>query len=306
MRDSAINQLDQGGSFQTTMTRRKDQSLYRLLAARFGRALLYLVLTVSSVLMAFPLIWMLLTSFKTEAEANAPKLVFLPAHPQWDAYAKILADTAFVQAYLNSIFVIVMALGGTLLSIAAVAYAFSRIDWPGRNLTFFLMLSTMMIPAQALIVPQYVFFNRIDWIGTFNPIIIPGFFAGGAAMIFLLRQFMAQLPRELDEAAHIDGASHVQIWWYIVLPLCKPVLATIATFLFIGGWNSLLNPVIYLQNTKLYTLPIYVASLVNPQQATQPWPTIMAASVLTTLPLIIVFFFTQRFLLESIALSGSK
>ncbi|MGH2544707.1 MAG: carbohydrate ABC transporter permease, partial [Ardenticatenaceae bacterium] len=271
-----------------------------------GPVAVYAVLTGASLLMAFPLLWMLSTSFKTEAEANAPRLVWLPARPQWDAYAEIVRDVAFLQAYANSIFVIVLALFGTLLSIAAVAYAFSRVEWPGRNVVFFLMLSTMMIPAQALIVPQYVMFNRLDWIGSFNPITIPGFFAGGAAMIFLLRQFMAQIPRELDEAAMMDGASHAKIWWHVILPLCKPVLATIATFLFIGGWNSLLQPVIYLQTTELYTLPVYVASLVNPQQSSQPWPLIMAASVLTTLPLILVFFFTQRYLLESIVLSGGK
>lgn len=285
---------------------KSQSSLWRLLRERLGRTVLYLILIVTSLLMASPLLWMILTSFKTEAEANAPKLVLFPASPQLEAYQKILSDAAFVQAYLNSVFVIVLGLAGTLLSIAAVAYAFSRVEWPGRNFVFFLMLSTMMIPAQALIVPQYVLFNRVDWIGTFNPIIIPGFFAGGAAMIFLLRQFMAQIPRELDEAALMDGASHVQVWWHIILPLCKPALATIATFLFVGGWNALLTPVIYLQTTRLYTLPVFVASLVNPQQSSQPWPTIMAASVLTTLPLLIIFFFAQRYLLESIVLSGSK
>ena len=256
--------------------------------------------------MAFPLLWMLLTSFKSTAEANAPQIVWLPTKPQIDAYTTILADPSFQRSYFNSVFVAVLALTGTLISIAAVAYAFSRIQWPGRNMVFFLMISTLMIPAQALIVPQYVFFNLFGWIGTFNPVTIPGFFAGGAAMIFLLRQFMAQIPQELDEAAELDGANHIQIWWHVILPLCKPALATIGTFLFVGTWNSLLNPVIYLQSSDLYTLPVYVSSLVNPQQTSQPWPTIMAASVLTALPLIIVFLFAQRYLLQSIVLSGAK
>ncbi|HKP53578.1 MAG TPA: carbohydrate ABC transporter permease [Chloroflexia bacterium] len=267
---------------------------------------LYVVALVGSFIMAFPLLWMLATSFKSNAEANSPRIVWLPTHPQIDAYSTILSDSGFQRAYFNTVFVTLIALVGTLVSISAVAYAFSRIEWPGRNLVFFLMLSTLMIPAQALIVPQYVFYNLFGWIGTFNPITIPGFFAGGAAMIFLLRQFMAQIPRELDEAAEIDGASQVQIWWHIILPLCKPALATIATFLFVGLWNSLLNPVIFLQSAELYTLPVYVSSLVNPQQSTQPWPTIMAASVLTALPLIVVFLFAQRYLLQSITLSGAK
>jgi len=267
---------------------------------------LYVVAIVGSILMAFPLLWMLATSFKSMDEANSPKIVWLPMNPQIDAYSTILSDPNFQRSYFNSVFVTLVALAGTLISIAGVAYAFARIEWPGRNLIFFLMLSTLMIPAQALIVPQYVYYNMFGWIGTFNPITIPGFFAGGAAMIFLLRQFMAQIPKELDEAAEIDGASHLQIWWHIVLPLCKPALATIATFLFVGLWNSLLNPVIFLQTSELYTLPVYVSSLVNPQQSIQPWPTIMAASVLTAVPLIIVFLFAQRYLLQSIALSGSK
>lgn len=280
------------------MTRRKQGWLWR--------PVFYVLAITGSVLMAFPLLWMIATSFKSEAEANAPRIVWLPSKPQLDAYIRILTDAAFQRSYLNSTFVTVLALLGTLISIAAVAYAFSRIEWPGRNVVFLLMLSTMMIPAQALIVPQYVFFNAARWIGSFNPITIPGFFAGGAALIFLLRQFMLQIPSDVDEAAHIDGANYFQIWLYIILPLSKPALATVGTFLFVGTWNSLLNPVIYLQSSDLYTLPIYVASLVNPQQTSQPWPTIMAASVLTTIPLIVLFIFAQRFLLQSIALSGSK
>jgi ABC-type glycerol-3-phosphate transport system permease component len=259
-----------------------------------------------SILMAFPLLWMLSTSFKSNDEANSSQILWIPTKPQIDAYTSILSDPSFQRAYFNSIFVALIAVVGTLISISAVAYAFSRIEWPGRNIVFFLMLSTLMIPAQALIVPQYVFYNLFHWIGTFNPITIPGLFAGGAAMIFLLRQFMSQIPKELDEAAEIDGAGHLQIWWHIIMPLCRPALATVATFLFVGTWNSLLNPVVFLQSSDLYTLPIYVSSLVNPQQSVQPWPTIMAASVLTALPLIVAFLLAQRHLLQSIALSGAK
>src|SRR5262249_4360376 len=154
----------------------------------------------------------------------------------------VLTDPTFLRSYFNSTFYAALALVGTLLSIAAVAYAFSRVDWPGRNLVFFLMLSTLMIPAQALIVPQYVFFNTVNWIVHFNPLVLPGYFAGGAAMIFLLRQSMAQIPKEIDESAFMDGASHLQIWWYIILPLVKAPLATVATFLFVAFWNNLLGP----------------------------------------------------------------
>ena len=267
---------------------------------------LYTLLTGATVLMSFPLFWMISSSFKTVEETNSPGVVWVPREPTVEAYTAIFQNQDFLRSYFNSVFYVTLALVGTLLSIAAVAYAFSRVDWPGRNVVFFLMLSTMMIPPQALIVPQYVFFNKLDWIGTFNPLIIPGYFAGGAAMIFLLRQSMSQIPKELDESAFVDGANHIQIWWEIILPLVKAPMATVATFLFVGLWNSLLTPLMYLQTVDLYTLPVYVSTLYNINQTVQPWPTIMTAAVLTTAPLIFVFFFAQRFILESVVVSGLK
>ncbi|MFN8382623.1 MAG: carbohydrate ABC transporter permease [Anaerolineales bacterium] len=268
--------------------------------------LLYVVLTGATVLMSFPLFWMISSSLKTLEETNSPGIVLVPSHPTLNAYTSIFQNQDFLRSYFNSVFYVTLALVGTLISIAAVAYAFSRIEWPGKNVVFFLMLSTMMIPPQALIVPQYVFFNKLNWIGTFNPLIIPGYFAGGAAMIFLLRQSMAQIPKELDESAFVDGANHIQIWWEIILPLVKAPLATVATFLFVGLWNSLLTPLMYLQTVDLYTLPVYVSTLYNINNTVQQWPTIMTAAVLTTVPLIIVFFFAQRFILESVVVSGLK
>lgn len=284
----------------------KDTAFRRVLLPIVGRILLYILLTGASLIMAFPLFWMISTSLKSLDEANSPQINWIPHQIVWDAYKAVLSDPDFLRSYFNSAFYAALALVGTLLSIAAVAYAFSRIEWPGRNVVFFLMLSTMMIPAQALIVPQYVFFNDLQWIGTFNPLIIPGYFAGGAAMIFLLRQAMAQIPKEIDESAFMDGASHLQIWWYIILPLVKAPLATVSTFLFVGFWNNLLGPLIYTQSAKMYTLPVYVAQLYNINNQVQPWPTIMTAAVLTTVPLMVVFFFAQRYILESVVVSGLK
>lgn len=270
------------------------------------RILLYITLTAATLVMSFPLYWMIASSLKTIEETNAAGIVWVPKQPTLAAYLGIFQNTNFLRSYFNTVFYTSLALVGTLLSIAVVAYAFSRIDWPGRNLVFFLMISTMLIPPQALIVPQYVFFNKLGWIGTFNPIVIPGYFAGGAAMVFLLRQSMAQIPKELDESAVVDGANHVQIFWEIVMPLIKAPLATVATFLFVGYWNSLLAPLMYLQTVDLYTLPVYVTTLYNINLTVQQWPTIMTAAVLTTLPLMVVFFFAQRFILESVVISGLK
>ncbi len=270
------------------------------------RILLYLVLTGASMVMIFPLFWMISSSLKTIQETNSAGIIWLPAKPTLQAYISIFQNTDFLRSYFNTIFYTCLALAGTLISIAVVAYAFSRIQWPGRNAVFFLMLATMMIPPQALIVPQYVFFNKLNWVGTFNPIIIPGFFAGGAAMVFLLRQSMAQIPKELDESAFVDGANHIQIFWEVVMPLVKAPLATVATFIFVGLWNSLLAPLMYLQTVNLYTLPVFVSTLYNINLTVQQWPTIMTAAVLTTVPLIVVFFFAQRFILDSVVISGLK
>ncbi len=270
------------------------------------RTVLYFLLTSATLVMSFPLFWMISSSMKTLEETNSAGIVWLPKAPTLAAYVSIFQNTDFLRSYFNTVFYTTLALTGTLISVAIVAYAFSRIEWPGRNIVFFLMLSTMMIPPQALIVPQYVFFNKLRWVGTFNPIIIPGFFAGGAAMVFLLRQSMAQIPKELDESAFVDGASHVQIFWEVIMPLIKAPLATVATFLFVGLWNSLLAPLLYLQTVDLYTLPVYVSTLYNINLTVQQWPIIMTAAVLTTVPLIVVFFFAQRFILEGVVVSGLK
>lgn len=268
--------------------------------------LLYLLLTAATIMMCFPLFWMISSSLKTISETNSPGIVWIPTHASFQAYLDLLHNSDFLRVYFNSVFTTTLAIAGTLISVAAVAYAFSRIEWPGRDVVFFIMLSTMMIPPQALIVPQYVLFNKIHWVGTFNPIVIPGYFAGGASMIFLLRQSMSQIPKELDESAFVDGASHFQIWWHIVMPLVKAPLATVSTFLFVGLWNNLLGPLMYLQSLGLYTLPVYTATLYNINQTVQPWPTIMAAAVLTTVPLILVFFFAQRYILEGVVVTGLK
>jgi len=266
----------------------------------------YAILLAGSAFFLFPMIWMIGTSLKSIEEVGQPQLRLLPDTLQWGNYEKLLNEAAFYRAYANSIFVTLMVLIGTVTSITAVAYAFSRLEWRGRNLVFALMLGTLMLPAQATLVPQYVLFHNLDWIRTFNPITLPGFFAGGASLIFLLRQFMMSLPRELDEAAMIDGASPLQIWWQVILPLSRPGIATITVFLFVGQWNNLVQPLIYLQRAELFTMPIYVAQKNNLQESPIPWQDIMAASVMFVIPVLVVFMLTQRYFVQGITLTGSK
>jgi multiple sugar transport system permease protein len=270
------------------------------------KLLLYALLLLLSAFFLFPMVWMAGTSLKTIEEVGQPQLNLLPQAPQWSNYAKLFQEAAFYRAFGNSLFVTTLVLLGTVTSVSLVAFAFSRLEWKGRNLVFSLMMGTLMLPVQATLVPQYVLFYNLGWIRTFNPITIPGYFAGGAALIFLLRQFMFGIPRELDEAAMIDGANPLQVWWNIILPLSRPALATITVFLFVGQWNSLVQPLIYLQRSELFTMPIYVAQKLNLQESPLPWQDVMSASMIFVLPVLIVFLLTQRYFIQGITLTGSK
>ncbi len=270
------------------------------------KVLLYAVLLAGAAFFLFPLAWMLGTSLKTIEEIQEPQIRLLPDVAQWRNYDKLLHEDTFYRSYFNSVYIAVMVVVGTISSVSMVAFAFSRLEWKGRGVVFALMMSTLMIPYQATLVPQYVLFHEINWIRTFNPITLPGFFAGGASLVFLLRQFMLGIPKELDEAAMIDGASPFQIWWWVIMPLCRPAIATISVFLFVGQWNNLMQPLIYLQKPQLFTMPVYVAQKNNLQDSPIPWQDIMAASVLFVIPVLIVFIFTQRFFIQSVALTGTK
>ncbi len=271
-----------------------------------GTILLYLVLLCAAAFFLFPMAWMTGTSLKTVEQVQQPQLSLIPEDPQWSNYTDLVAEKNFFRAYGNSIFITIVVLLGTVSSLAVVAFAFSRLRWPGRNVVFAIMLGTLMLPVQATLVPQYVMFFELGWLRTFNPITLPGFFAGGAALVFLLRQFMMTLPTELDEAAEIDGANPLQLFWHVVLPLSRPAVATVTVFLFVAQWNNLVQPLLYLQKAELFTMPIYVAQKHNLQESPIPWQDIMAASVLFVIPVLVVFLLTQRYFVEGITLTGSK
>ncbi|MBN1565294.1 MAG: carbohydrate ABC transporter permease [Anaerolineae bacterium] len=291
---------------QATMMDMTNTQNTRHTMAHVRKILLYAALIGASLFFLFPLAWMVGTSLKTIEEVGRSQLNLLPADPQWTNYDKLFSDDSFYRAYFNSIFIVSLVLLGTVTSVSLVAFSFSRLEWKGRGLVFAAMMSTLMIPYQATLVPQYVMFHQLHWIRTFNPITIPGFFAGGASLIFLLRQFMMGLPKELDEAAMIDGANPLQIWWYIIMPLSRPAVATISVFLFVGTWNNLMMPLIYLQKPALYTMPVYVAQKLNLQETPLPWQDVMAASVSFVVPVLVVFIFTQRYFIEGISTTGTK
>ncbi|MEP7289108.1 MAG: carbohydrate ABC transporter permease [Chloroflexota bacterium] len=292
----------------TTLSEAQTKPSLRIRSAMGGlkTTLIYAVMGLLSLFFLFPLVWMIGTSLKTITEITPPQFNLLPVVPQFQNYAKLLSQEAFYQAYTNSIFIATIVLLGTVFSISLVAYAFSRLEWKGRGIVFALMMGTLLLPSQATLVPQYALFFNLGWLQTFNPITLPGFFGGGAALIFLLRQFMLTLPKELDEAAVMDGATPLEIWWYIIMPLSRPAIATVTVFLFVGQWNNLLLPSIYLQRSQLFPMPLFIVFKNNSNVTPVPWQDIMAASVLFVIPLLVVFILTQRYFVQSIAMTGSK
>jgi multiple sugar transport system permease protein len=187
---------------------------------------------------------------------------------------------------------------GTLLTASLAAYAFARFEFKIRDPLFIISLGTMMLPSQVTLIPQFVLFHLLSWVDTFRPLWVPSWFGGGAFAIFLLRQFMMTLPRDLDEAAIIDGAGFIRIYWNVLMPLCKPVLATLAVISIIGGWNDFLGPLIYIRTSDKFTLAIGLNAF--------RFNSLMAASVMATAPLIVLFFSAQQYFVQGIALTGIK
>jgi ABC-type glycerol-3-phosphate transport system permease component len=195
---------------------------------------------------------------------------------------------------------------GQVFSAALVAFGFARIKFPGKTPLFIILISTMMIPFQVTMIPTFLLFASLGWINTYLPLIVPAFFGGGAFFIFLLRQFFMTIPRDLDEAAIIDGCGSFGIFWRIMLPLSKPALTTVAVFSFIAHWNDFLGPLIYLNSPKMYTLAVGLSFFQSRFTGGTNFSLLMAASLIVLLPVLLVFFFSQRFFIEGITLTGIK
>ncbi len=296
-----------------TVTRSLPQNQPSAQAARkwFGKAALYLFTIALSAMFLFPFFWTVSTSLKKAVELIAYPPTLLPDQLMWENYTRIWnvgMGISFAQFFVNSSIVTGLALIGQVLTALLVGYGFARFRFPGRNVLFAVLLSTMILPPHVTIIPLFVLFRQLHWIDTFLPLIVPSFFGGGAFTIFLIRQFIMTLPRELDEAALIDGAGRIGILWRIILPNSGPVLATAAIFGFIGHWNQFLEPLIFLNSARKYTVPLGLWFL-RQQEGVAGLPQdnlLMAASVLATLPIVIVFFLAQKYFVRGIAMSGLK
>jgi ABC-type glycerol-3-phosphate transport system permease component len=233
---------------------------------------------------------------------------FVPQNPRWINYKEVFTLAPFGRFLINTTIVTLLAVVGQTLSAAAVAFGFSRFRFPGRNFLFGLVLATMMLPWHVTIVPTFLLFRELGWLNTLLPLIVPSFFGGGAFYIFLLRQFFLTIPRDLDEAAYMDGASSWRVFWSVLMPLSKTALATAAIFSFIEHWNEFIGPLIFLNSERWYTVSIGLRYFIaEPFSGDEPREALlMAASLIVALPPLLIFFLAQKYFVQGIATTGSK
>ncbi|WP_425561523.1 carbohydrate ABC transporter permease [Microbacterium terrae] len=267
----------------------------------------FIVLTAITVIVLYPLVWLLFSTFKPNSEFGQSIAIF-PENPTFDNYIKVsegIAGIPMWKFFWNSLVLAALAVIGTVLSSALAAYAFARIQFKGLGILFAAMIGTLLLPFHVVIIPQYIIFNNLGLVDTFWPIVLPKFLATEAFFVFLLVQFIRQMPREMDEAARIDGAGHLRIFWSIILPLIRPALITCAIFAFIWSWNDFLGPLLYLTSPENYPLPIALR-LYNDQTSTSDYGATVTASFVALLPVLLFFLVFQRFIVDGVATQGVK
>ncbi len=265
-------------------------------------ALKYLVLVGGGFVMVFPFVWMMIASLMTAGEIQLRPPVWLPARPQFNNYIELVDSIPIARLYFNSLFTSGIIVFGVLLSSSLAGFAFAKYRFPGREFLFYLILATMMIPFFVTLIPVFFIVRQLGWIDTYQGLVVPGLTS--AYGIFLMRQFMITVPDEIIDAARIDGASELSIYWRIVLPLIKPALATLGTFVFIGAWNNFLWPLLVLNSRELMTLPLGINSLRS--LYADNTNLLMAGTAVSVLPMLFVFIYLQRYFIQGIALTGLK
>ncbi|QTH44176.1 carbohydrate ABC transporter permease [Cohnella sp. LGH] len=270
-----------------------------------GTAGIYAALGAISLVMMVPFIWMISTSFKEPNEVFKYPPQLIPSTFRFENYADVFKLIPFEWFYFNSVYIAALVVGGTVLFASLAGYAFARIPFTGRNAVFLVLLSAMMIPHEVTAIPMFLFMREIGWIDTHLPLILlPIFGAGGVFGIFVMRQFFITVPKELEEAAMIDGCSRLRIYARIMLPIAKPGLATLTIFTFVTNWNEFFDPLIFINTRSLMTLPLGL-SLFTDEVGTA-WHHLMSATVMATVPLLIIFFLAQRQFIEGVAMTGLK
>ncbi len=271
-----------------------------------GRVLVWVALLSGACLFIFPLFWTVSTALKSYQQAYSYPPVWIPKPVEWGNFVE--AWTTLPQGFhvfvLNTYTIAALGTLGTVISCSLVAYGFARFRFRGRGLLFLILLSTMMLPGQVTMIPIFVFWSRLGFVDSFVPLVLPAWFGVNAFAVFLLRQFYMTLPRELDEAAMIDGCSYFGIWWRIIMPLSRPALITVGILTFLGGWNNFLGPLIYLNSLEKYTVAIALNMFRD--QFYIRLELLMAASLIHIVPVVVIFFFAQRHFIKGIAMTGLK
>jgi len=279
----------------------------RFTRKQVNTAIWFVVLMAFTAVVLYPLLWLLMSTFKDNSEFGQNQGL-VPNDPTLDNYAKVFEGIAGVpmwRFFANSTVIAVAATFGTLLSSSMAAYAFARIRFRGVGIFFAAMIGTLLLPFHVVIIPQYIMFNRLDMIDTYWPLILPKFLATEAFFVFLMVQFMRGIPREMDEAARVDGAGHVRTYVSIMLPLIQPALVTSAIFSFIWTWNDFLAPLLYITSPDKYPLPIALR-LYNDQTSTSDYGATVTASFIALIPILLFFLVFQRFLVAGVATQGLK
>jgi ABC-type glycerol-3-phosphate transport system permease component len=272
-------------------------------AQRVEKILGYATLLVVAFLIVLPLYWMISTALKDEMQTFAIPPTWAPNPPVWQNFASVFEEVPFGRFIINTFILVGVNIVGELFAVTLVAYGFARVRFPGRSFLFLLMLSTLMIPSQVTLVPRFILFSKLGWVNTYLPLTIPAF-AGSSFLIFLVRQYMMSIPYDLDEAAYIDGASRLRVFWSIILPLSRPALVLVVVFTFVGVWNDFLQPLIYLNDPQLFTVSLGLSFFQGTRETN--WNLLMAGSLLATIPPLLLFFFAQRQLIGGISIEGLK
>ncbi len=268
-------------------------------AVRWGS---YLLLTAVAVVMVVPFLWMITTAFKSNQEVYRVPPTLLPEQLQWENFQHVLDTVPFGRFYLNTIIVTVTITLGQVCTAVLAAYVFARIQFPGRDLIFYLYLATLIIPTQVTMLPLFLIVSRLGWIDTYQAMIVP--FLANAFAVFFLRQFFMTIPMELEDAARMDGCGRLRFLWQIMLPLSRPALATITLFIFLGFWDEYLWPLVVTNSTDMRTLAIGLRFFIDESGAQFHY--MMTASLMAVAPIVLIFFIAQRQFIEGIALTGLK
>ncbi|MFD0868739.1 Inner membrane ABC transporter permease protein ycjP [Chlamydia abortus] len=263
----------------------------------------HLGLALVGLLFLLPFVWLVLTSVKSEEEIFSLPVVWWPSTFEWLNYSNAVQAIPFLRYTLNTLFLCALAVIGQLISAPLAAYGFSRLQFRGRNLMFFIMMGSMMLPYQVTMIPVYVLFNKLNMVDTYWPIILQNLF-GIPFYIFLMRQFFLTIPYELTESAKIDGASEFRIYWQIIMPLAKPALYSVALFAFLNEWKDFLGPLIYLNDPDKWTLSVGLRAFIGEHKVS--WGLLMASATMFTVPIVVLYFFVQKKFIQGISLTGLK